>query len=691
MHCRSKPGGSAFNFNNHTLMTFSRILATLVGFSLLLLSGTGAQAREDRNLLQNTYSSIQDKKETFVPGKRWMPFPEYGDRAGWDKLTGRHKAKLIRSGEKILGQDWELITASEYLEFEKDGKVSHTYATKRNFGKIATLTLAELAEGKGRFLPKLMDGLWYMAERHSWQSPFHAKGRGGVRCLPDSDRRFISLNSADAASRIAEAVYFFREEFDKIDPVFTKTIIAALDRNIFTPYLDDSQNIKGHSWMGYNRKKGQTVNNWNTYCNMQCLMAFLLCEPDPERLLRAIEKCCFSMDQYLECVELDGACNEGPSYWNMAGAKVYDFAKMMIYASDGKFNILGDDQVKRLLRYKADNYIGDGWVINFADGLARDGGDKCLPFRMGIDTACPDLVNFSLLLCAGKDKFDNTPKGTSTFRTLESLIYMPQLEEKEKAILEQAGGNFAEAKAILTKSLGSSWYPDTQIATLRNGEGWTAGLKAGHNKESHNHNDVGSAILFIDDCPVFIDMGCGVYSSKTFSKERYTLDENRSDWHNLPTINGVQQKDGIEFRSKETLCNIEEGIFSTDISEAYPTEAACEKWVREYKLSKTSLTVTDEFSLKERKAADDVHFVTNGKVTIKGSYVLIDIKSYDGAKSHTVKLGYPKALKAYTEDKTITDERHLRSWGDRVTRIVFKSSEKAPLKGKYTFTTTLVK
>ena len=56
------------------------------------------------------------------------------------------------------------------------------------------------------------------------------------------------------------------------------------------------------------------------------------------------------------------------------------------------------------------------------------------------------------------------------------------------------------------------------------------GMKGGHNDESHNHNDVGSFVVYHNGKPILVDPGVGEYTSKTFSKERYTIWTMHSDY-----------------------------------------------------------------------------------------------------------------------------------------------------------------
>jgi hypothetical protein len=73
------------------------------------------------------------------------------------------------------------------------------------------------------------------------------------------------------------------------------------------------------------------------------------------------------------------------------------------------------------------------------------------------------------------------------------------------------------------------------------------GRQGGHNDESHN--DIGNYVVYYDGQPLLIDVGRGTYTSKTFSNRRYEIWYNRSDYHNVPTVNGVTQAPGHAFKA----------------------------------------------------------------------------------------------------------------------------------------------
>lgn len=126
---------------------------------------------------------------------------------------------------------------------------------------------------------------------------------------------------------------------------------------------------------------------------------------------------------------------------------------------------------------------------------------------------------------------------------------------------------------------GTYWFKDTQICVARDTEGKSDGFffaaKGGNNQESHNHNDVGSCILYYNALPVLIDAGVGTYTRQTFGPERYTIWTMQSDYHNLPLINGTSQKNGREFaaHSQQYKATAKTVSYQVDIARAYPQEA----------------------------------------------------------------------------------------------------------------------
>ncbi|NLI99681.1 MAG: heparinase, partial [Bacteroidales bacterium] len=197
------------------------------------------------------------------------------------------------------------------------------------------------------------------------------------------------------------------------------------------------------------------------------------------------------------------------------------------------------------------------------------------------------------------------------------------------------------------------------------------------NNESHNHNDVGTFSLYINETPVFIDVGVGTYTRQTFSGERYTIWTMQSDYHNLPRVNGHSQEHGQHYRSKNVTYNPRKQTFSLDISDAYPEAASLNNWNREYRLKKNELVIEDRYSLKDPEEKNRVYFLTWGNVEHVGKGVIqVEVM---GQKAE---LRFNENQLTPTIEALELDDRRLKNvWGETIYRIQLEEKSIQP-KGK---------
>ena len=90
-----------------------------------------------------------------------------------------------------------------------------------------------------------------------------------------------------------------------------------------------------------------------------------------------------------------------------------------------------------------------------------------------------------------KEKPESVPSvWLDTYKQIEALKVLKEMSQAK-------GGYKADA---------FTWYPQTEFCYMRNAEAFFAG-KGGYNDESHNHNDIGSFVLYYDNTPIMIDAG----------------------------------------------------------------------------------------------------------------------------------------------------------------------------------------
>ena len=71
----------------------------------------GANAYEKRDLLQRSATEAE-VKASLVMDQKWVPYPAYSDRNGWNNLLGDYRDDIIKTGEKCLDYKWEVVKAS---------------------------------------------------------------------------------------------------------------------------------------------------------------------------------------------------------------------------------------------------------------------------------------------------------------------------------------------------------------------------------------------------------------------------------------------------------------------------------------------------------------------------------------------------------------------------------------------------
>lgn len=621
---------------------------------LALICATGARAYTERNLIASK-ASKSDLKEMLVPNQKWVTLPAYSDRAGWDALLGDKKDYYIQRGEKALSHNWPRVKATDYLEFERSGnRTIMENPQNANNTAVADLLMAELAEGKGRFIDQLINGVYTAAEMTAWALSAHTPVQKSKRSIQAYDDPVIDLVAGDMGNLYSWVYYFMQPEFDKIDPEISRRLRHEIKTRVLDPYLE----VDTWWWDGSRQYSGRMLNNWTPWCLSNILLTSMLMEDDPDRHAEITYLTMLGVDKFLNYIKGDGACEEGPSYWGHAAGKTLDYIDLLKMATGGKIDMSDSKLIRDMGEYIVKSYVGDGWVVNFADASARGGGDPFLVYRYGKAVDSDLLKGFAALMNGGGNPYN----GRDIFRTLQSLSIADELNSATSEL----------PRPTLT------WYPETEFCYITTPEGLFFASKGGFNDESHNHNDAGTFSLWADNFPIFIDAGVGTYTRQTFSNERYTIWTMQSGWHSLPVINGVEQRNGRKY--KASYVKASEGHFEVNIAGAYPSEAKVKEWKRTYDVKKREVKIADSFTLEEALAPNVINFLSWGDIdTTTPGVVKISVKG------HNAQLSYdPAQFDVTVTDQELPDTRLSNVWGPKISRISL-TAKKTAAKGNYKY------
>lgn len=639
--------------------------ALLIAFSVVLLQTTLAFG--NRDLLTGRWPE-QQLGRILASRADFKPFPALRDRQAWARVPQSVQTDCIREAEKLLGAKWEPLPAAVFLEYKRNG--NRTNYERLSFGrrqKLATLVMAEVFENKGRFLDDIGNGIWAICEETFWGVPAHIGAQKKGSGLPDVTEPIVDLFAAETGALLAWTDYLLGPQLDAVSPLVRERIRIEEERRILTPCLDRDD----FWWMGFGTRKD--VNNWNPWICSNWLTVALLNDRNEALRQKSVCKIMRVLDNFLNIYPEDGGCDEGPGYWGRAGASLFDCLELLKSASAGKIDLYAEPLIRKIGQYIYKVYIKDDYYVNFADASARLTPEAGLIYRYGKRIEDPAMAGFGAFLARQQNLGTNlrVSRNGSLGRLLPDLFVLNELTS-------------ATPREPL---LGEAWFPNLEVMTARSTPGSSAGLylaaKGGHNAESHNHNDVGNFIVYSDGWPVLIDAGVGTYTSKTFSSRRYEIWTMQSAFHNLPTINGVMQKEGRQFQSRSPRFSADVGKveFALDIAGAYPPEAKVDRWMRTLTLNRgKSIELLEEYQLKEIQKSIRLNLVTPLGVDIsgKGSIALSDRTthsryaiSYDASQ-----------FDASVEDIPLSDDRLKGAWGERLTRIILTSKDLAT-KGGY--------
>ena len=605
---------------------------------------------------------IERLREILVSRETWHPYPTRDERDEWEAIPGSVRKAHIAKGEACLGFQWEPFRATLFLEMAHTGKRAiYDKHRARHRTALCDLVIAECVEADGRFMDDIVDGLWALCEESFWGKPFTLSGQKAGFDLPDTAEPIVALFVAEAASLVAWTCYLLGPQIEAYSALILPRVDREMQRRMLEPCLDRDD----FWWMGFRAREGSDlprVNNWNPWINSNWLTAALLMERDPERRVSAVDKSIRSLDRFIDPYPKDGGCDEGPGYWGRAGASLFECLETLHSATAGEIDVYNDPLIQDIGKFITRVQIDDRYFVNFADAAARVTPSPSLVYRYGKRIADRDMMSTGAYF-AEHTGIATRGVGDSIARQIPALLSVSELLEEEP-------------RQALPRD---TWLPEIQVMTARDqagsADGFYVAAKGGHNAESHNHNDVGHYIVYLDGKPVVIDAGVETYIGKTFSPDRYDIWTMQSAYHSLPTIDGVMQSPGLTSAARYASSYSDErkATFSVEIADAYPAKAKLTSWQRTVVLIRSQeVQVEDRYALTERANAIETSLLTPCAVDVSPGLITLKTKSLPGNRStgeacihYDAKLMTPQI-----ERIDLADDKTQSHWGEQISRIV---------------------
>jgi len=571
----------------------------------------------------------------------FRPVPPASDRDAWRDVARRPwiadlMPALLERARHIVDAGPGIARATDYLDFSRTGtRDAYQHGIQARPYALSLLVAVECLEGKGRLLDAVLDLSWALCEETSWMMPAHLHQwvPEGER-LPDITSPGIDLRSAAAARALAQTAFLLAPQMDAVSPNWRRRIRHELERRIVRTYLDRECHWERARF------------NWNAVCTCGVTAAALLGGFDRDTRARVLHKALHSVAPFLSGFAADGGCSEGPGYWAYGVGHYAILAYYVDRATAGRIDLLADAVLPGVFAYPPKVMLDGSAVVNFADSPRvagfRSGAVAWAAERLGVD---------AMVALAGPGR----PRRGVRWDALD--LYL-----------------FPEPRPFQPPT--ESVLPDLQLLVAR-GRARPEGqiilaVKGGHNAEHHNHNDVGNFIVQWCGRSLVADLGRGKYVKDFFSPRRYEFLATRSAGHNVPLVNGKEQRPGREFQARDFRIEREGDAIgvSMDIAAAYPPEAGVESLRRRVVLHRGRVEfvkLTDEVVFCAAGRRYELPLYTEGAFEPAESGVVIA-----RAASGMLRIEYdPDVLSAQIERIDPEDDALEADFGPTLSRCTF--------------------
>ncbi|MEN6428881.1 MAG: heparinase II/III family protein [Phycisphaerales bacterium] len=495
------------------------------------------------------------------------------DRTVWEPLAAAEEGKaVVEAAQTLLKTPMPEMTDDIYLTFSRTGsRTEGDRVDGLRRSRVGTLTKAELLENTGRFIPELEKTIRSLCEERTWVGVAHDRN------LDNFHRRTvrIDLYSASLAWNLAIADNLLGE---RLSPEIRGLIRQEIRWRVFDPFRRMVEGRQPSHWL-------ESQYNWNAVCLAGVTGAALgLLDSRQERAwhIVAAEE---GSKSFLKGFTSDGYCSEGTGYWNYGFGHYVLLAEEIRLATGGQIDLLARREAMAPASFGARFEIVHGIYPAFADSSpgARPSGRLM------------DFLNQRLGFGLPPVEGEAVGIGGSLTDGFMYLFPVPAVApaQKPRSPIEIGGPRswFDEAGILICRPLKNS---SCRLA---------AAIIGNNNGVAHNHNDVGSYIVVVDDRALIEDPGSEAYTARTFSPRRYESNVLNSFGHSVPLVAGKMQEEGEQAKAVTLRTDFTDAqdTLVFDIRSAYAVPQL-QTLTRTYVFSRRgegSMAVTDEFAFSE--------------------------------------------------------------------------------------------
>ena len=530
---------------------------------------------------------------------RWNNTPDCRNQAFWNNLKSHPQYEnLIKRADEAVAA--ELTSPLPwYLECIQTGNRSNYERRHNELRKFGPLVVAYCTTKDAKYLKNIEERIKIILSLPTWVISAHDTQLKGYK----QQEVIIDLFSSKVGSELAVTLAI-------LEPVLDKQLVSDVRKAIFHHIINPIEEVISGKCPPERFWWLNGSNNWNPICKRGIISSCLRIGMEKERIDKILKLFFDNFEAYKASFGSTGYCDEGMSYWG-GSCGAYMLISALLKQYDNRDLLTGDVRMLKAIMYPENIMMAPGFYPAFND--------------CRLDAQPPQYTLQLRDILLGKRKgFSSDIEFSDHLSNICLRLYYPVDDTPCKVENDQPYSTFTDAGCFVVRQTAASPL--------------SAAFKVSHNRESHNHNDIGTYVVAVDGTPLVVDPGRGGYTAGTFGPGRYNSKLLNSYGHSVPRINGRLQTNrvgGDAFNPPKNLTPIDKicGVmlkheFSADycmakfdISRVYNQIKSLKKLERTFVFDRKnggSFTVSDEAKFNEDTVFEGA-VITMGKIKELGN------------------------------------------------------------------------
>ncbi|MBT9776848.1 hypothetical protein GPL15_10065 [Clostridium sp. MCC353] len=451
---------------------------------------------------------------------------------------------VIKAAQLYGNQEIKELPFSKYkIYFETGSRVEYEACYIEHRRRLNVYTAMALYSHETCWIHGLEDILWAICGEFTWAFPAHIKDE---KNLPESSTT-IDLFASETGMALSETCYLLS---DRLSPMVKERVKNEVWRRLIIPYT--------------NRDISFYKDNWSAVC-AGCIGMAVMYWGSRDEFTRIEDKLMRSMEDFIGSYQDDGCCLEGALYWGYGFGYFCYFAEMLREYTSGRTDLFKWNKVKQTALFRQKVYLEKNVVIPFADAPHN------YSFHIGLaHFLAKEYEEVQVPDEAYGAAFDDDIRHRYADFIRDLYWYDPRLKKTENV----------ENTCIFPQA---QWY-------IKKTEDYAFAAKGGRNNEPHNHNDIGSFIIYCGGKFILDDLGWPEYDGSYFGEQRYENLCASSAGHSVPILAGAFQERGRAHRSE--LLEAGSRSLRLDMAGAYGN-GICETLIRSFVLEEKTIRLND--------------------------------------------------------------------------------------------------